>query len=69
MKKLDITGIRMYAEFTEVDWHRYNTEDGNNDSSGTWQIPQGIIVTGVLEYAKFHCDKDIEVGVKFANKI
>jgi hypothetical protein len=68
MKKLDITAIRMYANFTEVDWHRYNTEDANNDSSGTWQIPQGIQVLGVIEYAKYHCDLDIEVGVKLAKK-
>jgi hypothetical protein len=68
MKKVDITAIRVYADFTEVDWHRYNTEDANNDSSGTWQIKEGITIFGVLEYALAHVDDGIEVNLKLNSK-
>lgn len=53
----------MYDGVTLVGWHRYNDDNSNEDDTGVWEIPQGVVVTGVLEYAKMHTDPDITVGV------
>ena len=44
-------------------WHRYNTEDSNNDSSSVWIALRELNKEEVLQFAKMHTDPDIEVTV------
>jgi hypothetical protein len=44
-------------------WHRYNTEDSNNDCSSVWTALRKLTKEEVLQFAKMHTDPDIECAV------
>ena len=63
MKKLDVIKYEFRDGKMIMVWHRYNTEDGNNDSSGTWFALRELTKDEVKQFATFHVDPDIEVNV------
>jgi hypothetical protein len=63
MKKLDITKIDIQKDVTSVDWHRYNDDNADNNSSSTWKISTGDALKSILEYARAHADADIEINL------
>lgn len=66
MNKLDITKIEVQNGLrTVVAWHRYNTENQDNNSTGNW-VKEGVMTNDeVLAYAKTAVDADIEVALNF----
>jgi hypothetical protein len=63
MERLLIKGIQMFKNTTEVKWERWGGEPDALMVSGSWLVEEGIIIAGVLEYAKSHVDKGVEIKV------
>lgn len=61
-KKLEITKIEVNSELTLVDWHRFDTEDLNQNDTGRWEFDGVLNPDQVLEKAKTMVDSDIEVS-------
>jgi len=68
MERVLITGIQMFADVTEVKWERRGGEPDVLMVSGSWLISDGVVIAGVLEYAKKHVDAGIEVKVKLEKR-
>ncbi len=64
MKKLDVFKVRVVDGKTVMLHHRYNTENTDEDSSGVWFAFGDLSDDKVLDYAKMHCDPNIEITVK-----
>jgi hypothetical protein len=68
MERLIIKGVQMFGNCTEIKWERWG---GNPDAkmvSGSWLPEQGIMIAGVLEYAKAHVDEGIEIKVELEKR-
>jgi hypothetical protein len=63
MKKLDVVKYEFREGKMIMVWHRYNTEDSNNDCSGTWFALRELNKAEVAEFARMHTDPDIECTV------
>ena len=63
MKKLDVVKYEFRDGKMIMVWHRYNTEDSNNDSSGTWFALKELSKEDVQKFAEMHVDPGIEVAV------
>ncbi len=63
MEKLDITQIKLGSNKTVISWHRYNTDNNENNSEGTWEKEGTLTKEEVIEYAKTMVEQGIEVGI------
>lgn len=64
MERLVIKSIAMFSDVTEVSWERWGGDPDALMVSGSWLITDGILISGVLEYAKAHVEKGIEIQVQ-----
>ncbi len=63
-KKLEITKIEYLEGGTaKVAWHRFNTDNGDQNDTGTWDFDGPVNNEQVLEHAKTMVDSDIDVSL------
>lgn len=64
MERLIIKKFEMFSDVTEVQWERWGGDPDALMDSGSWLIKEGVMVVGVLEYAKKHVDEGIAISVQ-----
>lgn len=61
--KLDVVKIEQTDAKTTISWHRYNTDNTDNDSSGSWEVDGNLTPDECVAYAKTMIEPGQEIEV------